>query len=113
MLSDSAQAVISPREKTKETLLHYGVTTPIYVIPTGLNIDQFKKDAIDESQVKSIRNHYGIQEDDKLVVFVGRIAPEKSIDIQIEGFRYIKDKKIKLMIVGDGPQLEELKKLVS
>lgn len=113
MLSDSAQAVISPSEKTKETLLHYGVTTPIYVIPTGLNFDHFKKDSIDESQVISIRNHYGIQEDDKLVVFVGRIAPEKSIDIPIEGFRYIKDKKIKLMIVGDGPQLEELKKLVS
>ena len=36
-ISDSAQAVISPSEKTKETLQKYGVKTPIYVIPTGLN----------------------------------------------------------------------------
>ena len=41
-----------------------------------------------------------------------RIAQEKSIEIPIEGFRYVSDTKIKLMIVGGGPQLEELQKLV-
>ena len=45
-------------------------------------------------------------------MFVGRIAQEKSIEIPIEGFRYVSDAKIKLMIVGGGPQLEELQKLV-
>ena len=112
VVSDSAQAVISPSEKTKETLLKYGVKTPIYVIPTGLNFDKFNRDHLDPVQIDEIKKQYGIQPDDHVIVFVGRIAPEKSIDIPIEGFRYIDDPKIKLMIVGGGPQLDELKKMV-
>ena len=64
------------------------------------------------ARVQEIRRQYGIQEDERLIVFVGRIAQEKSIEIPIEGFRYVSDTKIKLMIVGGGPQLEELQKLV-
>ena len=104
-ISDSAQAVISPSEKTKETLLKYGVKTPIYVIPTGLNFEKFHPDNIDPARVQEIRRQYGIQEDERLIVFVGRIAQEKSIEIPIEGFRYVSDTKIKLMIVGGGPKL--------
>ena len=111
-ISDSAQAVISPSEKTKETLIKYGVKTPIYVIPTGLNFDKFNPDHVDYEKVKKIRETYGIKEDDRLIVFVGRIAPEKSIEIPIEGFRYIEDPSIKFMIVGGGPQLKELQELV-
>ena len=36
-ISDSAQAVISPSEKTKETLLKYGVKTPICLLYTSYN----------------------------------------------------------------------------
>ena len=92
--------------------MKYGVKTPIYVIPTGLNFEKFHPDNINPARVQEIRRQYGIQEDERLIVFVGRIAQEKSIEIPIEGFRYVSDAKIKLMIVGGGPQLEELQKLV-
>lgn len=113
LISDNAQAVISPSEKTKETLLKYGVKTPIYIIPTGLNFDKFNPDHIDPQEVQEIRRQYGIAEDDKVITYVGRIAQEKSIDIPIQGFRYVEDPKIKLMIVGGGPQLEELKQMAA
>lgn len=113
IISDNAQAVISPSEKTKETLLNYGVKTPIYIIPTGLNFEKFNPKHIDPDEVQAIRARYGIQEDDKVITYVGRIAKEKSIDIPIKGFRYIEDPKIKLMIVGGGPQLDELKQLAA
>lgn len=111
-ISDNVQAVIAPSEKTKETLLKYGVKTPIYIIPTGLNFDKFNADHIDHEKVSKIREQYGIQEDDQVIAYVGRIAQEKSIDIPIEGFRYVKDPNIKFMIVGGGPQLDELKQMV-
>ena len=111
-ISDSAQAVISPSEKTKETLQKYGVKTPIYVIPTGLNFENFNRESINMEKVKEIRHQYGIADDDHVITFVGRIAPEKSVDIPIEGFRYIDDPKIKLLIVGGGPQLDELQAMV-
>ena len=112
-IGDTAQAIIAPSEKTKEVLLRYGLRVPIYTIATGLNFEKFNPDRIEQQKVEEIRLEYGIQKDDFVIVFVGRIAQEKSIDIPIEGFRYIKNKKIKLMIVGGGPQLEELKQLVS
>ncbi|MEG1474771.1 MAG: RecX family transcriptional regulator [Longicatena sp.] len=111
-IGDNAQAVISPSDKTKETLVKYGVKTPIYVIPTGLNFDKFNRDEIDFEEVKRIRHSYNIEDDDQVVTFVGRIAQEKSIDIPIEGFRYVKNPKIKLFIVGGGPQLDDLKAMV-
>ncbi|MEG0709928.1 MAG: RecX family transcriptional regulator [Longicatena sp.] len=111
-IGDNAQAVISPSDKTKETLVKYGVKTPIYVIPTGLNFDKFNRDEIDFEEVKRIRHSYNIEDDDQVVTFVGRIAQEKSIDIPIEGFRYVKNPKIKLFIVGGGPQLDDLKSMV-
>ena len=110
-ISDNVQAVISPSEKTKEKLLKYGVKTPIYVIPTGLDFSMFDMRQIQMDTITSIRKAYGIQEDDKLIVYLGRIAEEKSIDIPIEGFRYVEDEHIKLMIVGDGPQLDDYREL--
>lgn len=112
-IGDTAQAIIAPSEKTKEVLLGYGLRVPIYTIATGLNFEKFNPDRIEQQKVEEVRLEYGIQKDDFVIVFVGRIAQEKSIDIPIEGFRYIKNKKIKLMVVGGGPQLEELKQLVS
>ena len=82
------------------------------MIPTGLNFDKFNPDHIDYEKVKMIRKTYGIEENDRLIVFVGRIAPEKSIEIPIEGFRYVEDPSIKFMIVGGGPQLKELQDMV-
>ncbi|MDE6475319.1 MAG: RecX family transcriptional regulator [Erysipelotrichaceae bacterium] len=111
-IGDTAQAIIAPSEKTKEVLLKYGLRVPIYTIATGLNFDKFNADRISQEKIDQIRLEYGISKDDFVMIFVGRIAPEKSIDFPIEGFRYIKNKKIKLMIVGGGPQLEELKQLV-
>ena len=104
VFAENVQAMIAPSEKTKETLLKYGVTTPIYIIPTGLSFEKFNVENIDVERVCQIRQSYGIKEDEKLVVYVGRIAQEKSIEIPIEGFRYVKNPKIKMMIVGGGPQ---------
>lgn len=112
MLSDHVQAVIAPSEKTKATLLKYGVSTPISVIPTGLHLQKFQDAKKNTQKLMMLRTQYGILEEEKVIVFVGRIAKEKSIEIPIEGFRYLQNKTIKLCIVGDGPQLEELKQLV-
>ncbi len=112
MISDNVQGVIAPSEKTKETLLKYGVKTPIYTIPTGLELEKFDPAQLDQERVRKLREELGFGKEDRIIVYIGRIAPEKSIEIPIEGFRYVDDPHTKLMIVGGGPQLEELKQLV-
>lgn len=111
MISDNVQAVIAPSEKTKETLLQYGVKTPIYIIPTGLELEHFDPKRQDPQQLQALRTKYGITAEDHIITYIGRIAQEKSIEIPIEGFRYLNDPHMKLMIVGGGPQLAELQEL--
>ncbi|MGL5540864.1 MAG: glycosyltransferase [Erysipelotrichaceae bacterium] len=109
--SEHAQAVIAPSLKTKDTLLKYGVTTPIFVIPTGLNLDRFRKENIDRAILDVRAQSLGIREEDFVVSFIGRIAPEKSILDVMEGFALAakNQEHFKLLIVGGGPQLDELK----
>ena len=106
--------MISPSEKTKEMLLGYGIKTPINIIPTGIDLKRFDRMNTSEQKRCEIREIYGIKEDECLILFVGRIAKEKSIDIPIEGFKKIKEEQIqaRFLIVGGGPDEEELHQLV-
>lgn len=109
-LCNTVSGIIAPSEKTKEKLIGYGVTRPIYVIPTGLNLDQFKKENVSIEQQQEVKERYHISEETKLITYLGRIANEKSIDFIVEGAAYIKNENCKIMIVGGGPSLEDLKK---
>lgn len=105
--ADSTSAIIAPSEKTKEVLIRYGVKTPVYEIPTGLQLSRFKE--VDDGYVARIVQQYEIQ-NQKVILFVGRIAEEKNVMMLLDAMTYIEDAK--LMVVGDGPQLEILKQYV-
>ena len=106
--------VITPSLKTKEMLEGYGIKKLISVIPTGLDLDKFDISQTSDEIKEEIKAKYNISSEDTLFTYVGRIAQEKSVDMVIKAFKVIKDKNIKakLLIVGDGPDLDNLKKLV-
>lgn len=114
LYGDSSIEVISPSEKTKEMLLRYDIRSDIHVIPTGLDLKRFNVNNRDINKVKEIRDEYGILDDELFVISLGRIAEEKSIDIIIDAFKYVKEDNIKakLLIVGSGPEEDSLKKQV-
>jgi 1,2-diacylglycerol 3-alpha-glucosyltransferase len=114
LYGSSCQAMISPSEKTKEMLLGYGITREIYIIPTGLNLSRFDKKNTNPLAVKSLRSKYGISEETFVILYVGRLAKEKSIDYVIDGFSELDlaHQDIKLMIVGGGPDEDGLAHLV-
>lgn len=102
-------AIVSPSDKTKEMLQRYQIETPIHVIPTGLNLDRFKKTYTKEEK-EAFREKIGASSDDFIITYVGRIAKEKSIDVVIEGMCELTKlcKNVKFLVVGSGPELEEL-----
>ncbi len=110
-LGNTVQAVIAPSEKTKETLYEYGVRAPIYVVPTGLDLDRFKLENLELEKIQNIREQLGFHEDTKTLVFVGRIAKEKSIEIPIEALSLLNDQDIHLIIVGAGTDEEYYQEL--
>lgn len=115
MYVDSCVRVISPSEKTKNMLINYGVAEKnIKVIPTGLDIERFEYINIDHDLLKKLNREYRGNDNEKIIIYIGRIAAEKSIDIIIEAFNHNKHKELnlKLLIVGSGPEYENLIKMV-
>ena len=76
------------------------------VIPVGIDVDRFRL-GLDGSE---IRKRHGLAEE-KVVIHVGRVSFEKNIGIPIKAMKHLPD-NIKLMIVGKGPALQEMKGLV-
>lgn len=110
---NKVDAVIVPTPKVYEALINYGVKKPMYVIPTGIDLPQFLG-KVPEMELEQVRKKFDILPDDKLLIFVGRIAKEKSIDKLIHYHKTLtnKDPRYKLLIVGSGDYLAELKSLV-
>ncbi|HAM63346.1 MAG TPA: hypothetical protein DCP62_06815 [Erysipelotrichaceae bacterium] len=113
-LGDHSTAVIAPSKKTKDMLLRYGVKKDIFIVPTGVDLERFSSASLDINRMTKIRLAYGILPEECLFIYVGRIAKEKSIDLVIDGFHHVdfESFKCKLLIVGDGPQLNELRQQV-
>lgn len=108
---DTSDAIISPSRKTKEMLLGYGVKKEIHVVPTGLDLDRFDPRHSNPEAIRTLRQTLGIRDGEHVILYVGRIAKEKSIDLVIEGFAQI-DQSLcpsKLVIVGGGPEEDNLK----
>lgn len=106
--------LIVPTEKIKELFTQkYHIKKEINVIPTDIDIEKFKLTPKIKKEMEHIKKEWNLKNDDFIIGAVGRIATEKSFDILIKNTKKLieKNKKIKLMIVGDGPEIENLKKL--
>lgn len=100
-----AKIVIAPAEKTRNYLGEIGVARPVRMIPTGLDFSVFDPAAHPESERLAMRAALGIAPDDRVVISVGRVAKEKSVDVLIEMMPRLLAQipNAKLLIVGDGP----------
>lgn len=70
-----------------------------------------KKFAYDEKSRKEIRNHLGIKEDEFVVGHIGRFIKVKNQDFLINLFAEVHTfkEKSKLLLIGDGPLLYDMK----
>jgi glycosyltransferase involved in cell wall biosynthesis len=100
--------VISPSEGMAQVLRQLKVVTPIDVIPNGVDIERFIK--VEEPLPRS---DFGFEDDDLLLIYAGRVAPEKSLPLLIQAFTGVAGtiEKARLLILGSGPALEEVKKV--
>lgn len=106
--------LIVPTDKIKELFdKRYKINKKINVIPSGIDTKRFKKTNDIVNKVKELRKKYHLSEDDFIIGSVGRIASEKSYDKTIENMSSLVkiNNKIKFMLVGDGPEADELKEL--
>lgn len=109
----NSKAVIAPSEKIKRLLTKYGISAPIHVIPTGIDLGRFKKEVhlIEKATLKTKLN---IPNKAKVIVSIGRIAKEKNLDEIINYMPDLisKNKNIILLIGGDGPYKKQIEQQV-
>lgn len=107
-------AIIVPTLKVKDALQHYGLLRHIDIIPTGVDIEPFKRTNYNEDLIQDEKKSFGINETEPVVLFIGRLAKEKSVDIIINSMKelIVKIPNCKLLVVGDGPERENLEDLV-
>ena len=104
------QALIAPSEPLRQSLLDYGVSTPVHVIPTGLPADRFMP-----GDGRRFREHAGLPADRPLVTYIGRVAHEKNIEFLVRMFVRVREAvpRAMLVIAGEGPARESLRRLVA
>jgi glycosyltransferase involved in cell wall biosynthesis len=100
----SVDLVVSPSEGMKKILLQLGVDVFIDVVPNGIDLGPFRK-----TYQTLTRDEFGIDNDDTLFIYTGRLGPEKNIEFLLEAFAGVAKAfaKVKLMLVGTG--LKDLK----
>lgn len=108
--------VIAPSLKIKDYLRGIGVDSTIDVIPTGIEISRFDIQLDSQAEIDARKEKYGIKKDDQVVLFLGRLAEEKNIDLLIKGFaKFVManpSRQVKFLITGLGPEEPKLKELV-
>lgn len=108
----TANELIVPTKKTYDLFKQkYEVDKNIYIIPTGIEIERFYVENVDKKKVNSIKEKLKIKDGSFNIVFVGRLAKEKNVDLLLSAQKEIikNNKNINLIIIGDGPDMEEYK----
>ncbi len=110
VFSNMADVVIVPSNKISDVLGSYGVKKTIFLIQTGINLGTFAKTQETIRVADILKNDLGIASS-KNIIFVGRMSNEKNIDFLIQAFAKISEHRhdIKLLFVGDGPNLADFK----
>lgn len=98
--------VIAPSLRVKKLLQRYGVKIPIRIIPTGVDFSE-----INAAPKRDIRHELGLKDTDLVILTLSRIALEKKIDRILDVMPIVLEHfpNVKLVIAGDGPDVDQLK----
>ena len=106
---NKADLVIAPSWKVEGIIKHYGVTSPVFVVPSGIDFETFAK-MPSRQWISEKKAEYGLKKQCLTLIYVGRLAKEKNVNELLELVACCKEMPIKLLIVGDGPIRAELEK---
>jgi alpha-1,6-mannosyltransferase len=97
------EATFVPSEPLKQILEEWGVRNT-RLVPLGVNTDNFKPDP----------GGAAVRTERRRLLYVGRLSPEKNTTTLFDAFRMVSKRRpdeFELLIIGDGPQRAQLRKL--
>jgi 1,2-diacylglycerol 3-alpha-glucosyltransferase len=112
-LAETATVLTGPSNKVEEYFKNLQVNNPdINLIPNAADTETFNLQVLTEAEKAERRKKLGIPAQATVLVFAGRLAQEKSVEVLLDYFAGTVTSKDKFhfLIVGDGPALARLKK---
>ena len=114
-LARSTDRLIAVSQATVDDLVRLGVAPrdAFQVVPLGLDLARFDDLAPDAGA--DFRRRLGMEPDEVLVTFVGRLVAIKRVDVLLRAFASLRDTNppLRLAIVGDGELRDELERLAA
>lgn len=109
----TATELIVPSKKTYDLFKDkYKVNRNVHIVPTGIDVERFYREKLNQIKLKDLKKKLGIKENEIVINYVGRLAKEKSVEVLIESqAALVKKYKLKLLIVGNGPDLDHFKEM--
>ena len=100
---EAVDLVISPSEGMKKVMREFKVESHIEVVPNGVDLKRF------HSAKPHARAEFGYKEKDILLVYAGRIAPEKNLEFLLQSFAGVAQvvPNVHLLIFGSGQKEHE------
>jgi 1,2-diacylglycerol 3-alpha-glucosyltransferase len=114
-IAEQCTEFISPSLKTKEKIRSYGVDRFINIVPTGIDFSRFQRTSLDAHKLAEVKKRW-ILPGEKVLLSLGRVAKEKSMDVILKGFAKViqsGEDHIRLLMVGDGPDRHGLIELAN
>jgi glycosyltransferase involved in cell wall biosynthesis len=108
--TDLADVVIAPSNSVRRVMLDFGVRSPIEVIENGIELERYQRPA-----APMTKSDLGLPEASPLLMFVGRLSSEKSVDVLLRSFAAARRRRpdLRLAVVGKGPESEALVRLAA
>ncbi|CAM4359428.1 hypothetical protein F901_00477 [Acinetobacter dispersus] len=107
---NSTDVTCVPSQYTEQALRGFGVTCPLVVVGRGVDTEKFSP----QHRSQPLRQQWGVDADTRVMLYVGRLSPEKEVDVLIKSFHALQaqqGKNVKFVIVGDGPDRARLGKM--
>lgn len=108
LIYSRADRVLAPSPSSKAQLEEVGLEN---VGVFGRGVDSVLFDP--KKRNRSVLKEFGLSEDKLTLVYVGRLAEEKSLPELIEVFNFLSERsELQLLIVGDGPSRKDLEEML-
>lgn len=101
--------MIAPTGKVRTLLQGYGVRTPVFVVPSGIDLRRFQRPPVPGCRA-SLLAALDIPRENLVLVSVGRLAAEKNLDELLRFRATMGDQAVTLLLVGDGPYRAQLER---
>lgn len=101
----ACDVVVAPSHGMKEVLCDLGVEVEVKVVPNGVDIHPF------QGTVKAVdRSLFGFFPEDVVLIYTGRLGAEKNLPFLLRAFSGVAQAypQVRLLIVGDGPERDNL-----